>query len=247
MTTSQDAPPVLDSALLRATLRQELRAAWLHIRDSHAPDGLYGFGVYTTPSASYLNVTAFSERGLDEVVAAYVREYGEGGRSAKVRQAALKRGGRPDDPGLLRRSLRWSPCDSPLHAVGAELLARSDKVIQAADFEGRWADDDDLDDDEFDEACETPDPDVQEVFRIVVEELQRLDREGLFGTGTERQGFVLSVWQGDQSNLSRHAFAKMLNPPETAARFGREMNDQVLAHTLAFHGEKALPELDVFE
>jgi len=247
MTTSPDAPPVLDSALLRATLREELRAAWRQIREAHAQDGLYGFGVYTTPSAGYLNVTAFSEKGLDEVVADYVREFGEGGRSAKVRQAALRMGGRPDDPDLLRRSLRWSPCDSPLHTFGTDLLARSDRIIHAADFEGRWVDDDDLDDDEFDDACETPDPDVQEVFRIVVEELQRLDREGFFGTGAERQGFVLSIWQGDQSNLSRHAFAKMLNPPETAARFGREMNDSVVAHTLAIHGEKERPELDVFE
>lgn len=223
--------PALDSSLLQSTLRDELRAAWQTIRSAHADDGLYGFGVYTTPSAGCLMVTAFSEKGLDEAVAQYVASFGEGGRAADVRKAMLAQGGRPDDPALLRRLLRWSPCDSPLHAVGEALLPKSDQLIHAIDFEGRWAEEtEDMDDDEFDDACEAPDPELDEVFRVVVQELQGLDREGLFGTGADRERFVLSVWQGDQSDRSRHDFAKSLNPPSVTARFGREMNDAVQAN-----------------
>ena len=53
--------PELDSSLLLSTLRAELRAAWTAIHAAHSQDGLYGFGVYTTDSASYLMVTAFKQ------------------------------------------------------------------------------------------------------------------------------------------------------------------------------------------
>ena len=221
--------PDFDTSPLQSTLRAELRTAWQALRDAHAADGLYGFGVYTTDSASYLMVTAFSEKGLDEVVANYVADFGEGGRAVDARRAMLAQGGTLDDPALWRRALRWSPCDSPLHDVGSRLLPESDKVLQELDLEGRWADDAEMDDDEFEEACEAPDPALDEVFRVIVQELQGLDREGLFGTGAEREGFVLSVWQGDQSDQSRYDFAKALNPPEVTQRFGREMNDAALA------------------
>ena len=221
--------PDFDTSPLQSTLRAELRTAWQALRDAHAADGLYGFGVYTTDSASYLMVTAFSEKGLDEVVADYVANFGEGGRAVDARRAMLAQGGTLDDPALWRRALRWSPCDSPLHDVGSTLLPESDKVLQELDLEGRWADDAEMDDDEFEEACEAPDPALDEVFRVIVQELQGLDREGLFGTGAEREGFVLSVWQGDQSDQSRYDFAKALNPPEVTQRFGREMNDAALA------------------
>ena len=239
--------PALDSSLFEATIRDELRAAWATLRDAHAQDGLYGFGVYTTDSASYLMVTAFSDKTLDDAVARHVADFSEGGRAAKLRQSALKMGGRPDDPVLTRQSLRWSPCDSPLHELGSGLLPKTDKIVQELDFEGRWADDAEMDDDEFEEACETPDPDVEEVFRVIVQVLQELDREGLFGTGAERERLVLSVWQGDQSNLSRYDFAKALNPPAVTARFGREMNEGLVAYYQAFYGNKHKADVDVFE
>ena len=91
---------VLDSPLLQDTLRDELRAAWTKIREAHASEQLYGFGVFTTDSASYLLVTAFSERTLDEAVARHVADFEEGGRHAKLRKSALKMGGKPDDPVL---------------------------------------------------------------------------------------------------------------------------------------------------
>lgn len=239
--------PVLDSALLQATLRDELRAAWRKLHDEHGQDLLYGFGVYTTDSASYLMVTAFSEKGLEARVAKAVADFGPGGRHADLRKFALDSGGTPDDPTLQRQCLRWSPCDSPLHEIGSGLLPRSDEIVQELDVEGRWSDDDELDDEAFEEALERGDPEVDEVFRVIQHVLKELDLEGLFGHGPQRHRLVLSIWQGDQSNQSRHAFAKALNPPSVVERFGREMNDGAHAYDRLFHGAEAVREDDVFE
>jgi hypothetical protein len=224
--------PTLDSPLFLSTLRDELRAAWHAFRAQPGHGQLYGFGVYTTDSASYLTATAFSECGLDAVVAKYLAgKFGQG-----------------RDPALLRESLRWSPADSPLHAVGVELLSRSDAIVQELDFEGRWHEDDAEDDDEeapeFDEA---PDPEVLEVFRLAAQALHELDEDGLFGHGADRERLVLCIWEGDQSNEDRYRHAKTLNPPSVARRFGQEMNAGLRATHRAYMPEEAAPEDDVFE
>ncbi len=226
----------LDSPLLLSTLRTELRGAWTTLAAAHAQDRLYGFGVYTTDSASYLMVTAFSEAGLAQCVSDY---------------AGSKRG-KGKDPELQRVSLRWSPCDSPLHEEGSGLLPESDRIVQELDVEGGGADEDDGDfdgeddeDDYFDD--EEQDPAVGEVLRIAVQALQEMDRDGLFGTGADRERLVLCVWKGDQSNIERHEFAKALNPPTVAKRFGEEMNAGIRAFYQVYMPGQELPEDDVFE
>ncbi len=227
--------PELDSSLLLSTLRTELRGAWATLAAAHAQDQLYGFGVYTTDSASYLMVTAFSEAGLERCVADYA-----GSKMGK-------------DPALQRVSLRWSPCDSPLHEEGSGLLPESDRIVQELDAEGGGADeDDDDDDDDFDGEDdyfddEEQDPAVGEVFRIALQVLQEMDRDGLFGTGADRERLVLCVWKGDQSNVERYDFAKALNPPTVARRFGEEMNAGIRAFYQVYMPDEELPEDDVFE
>jgi hypothetical protein len=175
-----------------------------------------------------------------------VADFGPGGRHADLRQFALDNGGTPDDPAWQRQSLRWSPCDSPLHELGSGLLPRSHQIAREL-AEGRWNDDADLDDDEFEEVLERGDPEIDEVFRILQQVLKELDLEGEFGHGPVRHRLVLSVWQGDQSNESRYAFAKALNPPSVVARFGRELNDAVHAYDRLFHGPEVQREDSVFE
>ena len=230
--------PELDSSLLLSTLRAELRAAWTAIHAAHAQDGLYGFGVYTTDSASYLMVTAFSEAGLEAAVA----------------ESLASKRGKGRDPVLQRQSLRWSPGDSPLHEEGADLLPESNQLVQ--ELEAEADEDDDFDGDDFDEDADFDDVDddgevidsaVAEVFEIAVEALQEMDEEGLFGSGVERERLVLCVWKGDQSNLERHDFAKMLNPPAVAKRFGDEMNEGNRAFYKLNMPDEELPEDDVFE
>ncbi len=224
-----------DSSLLLSTLRTELRAAWTTIHAAHAQDGLYGFGVYTTDSASYLMVTAFSEAGLEQSVA----------------ESATSKMGQGKDPALQRESLRWSPCDSPLHEEGSALLPESDRIVQELDAEGGGAEDtdDDFDDDDDDDYFDDEEqhPAVAEVFRVAVQALQEMDRDGLFGTGAPREQLVLCVWKGDQSNVERYDFAKALNSPAAARRFGDEMNAGIRAFYKLHMPDEELPEDDVFE
>jgi len=58
---------------------------------------------------------------------------------------------------------------------------------------------------------------------------------------------VLSIWEGDQSDESRLAFAKSLNPPSVVARFGREMHEGAQAYDRLYHGPAAAREDDVVE
>ena len=230
--------PELDSSLLLSTLRTELRAAWTTIHGEHAPEQLYGFGVYTTDSATYLMITAFSEAGL----------------AASVAHSLASRRGQGRDPELQRATLRWSPCDSPLHGEGESLLTESDRIVQELELEGDREDDDDdaddfdeeLDDDDFDED-EDRDPAVDAVFAIAVQVLQEMDRDGLFGSGAERERLVLCIWKGDQSNVERYEFAKLLNPLPVAKRFGEQMNAGTRAFYKLHMPEEELPEDDVFE
>ena len=228
--------PEFDSTLLLATLRTELRAAWATIHAAHAQDQLYGFGVYTTDAASYLMVTAFSEAGLEAGVASYL---------------ASKRG-KGQDAALQRETLRWSPCDSPLHEAGEDLLPESDALVQELDAgggdeeDGEDEDDFDEDDDDFDESDET-DPALAAVFDVAVQALQEMDHDGLFGVGAERERLVLCVWKGDQSNVERYEFAKALNPPAVARRFGEEMNAGLRAFYKLHMPDVELPEDDVFD
>ena len=229
--------PELDSSLLLSTLRAELRAAWTAIHATHAQDRLYGFGVYTTDSASYLMVTAFSEAGLDAAVA----------------DSLASKRGKGRDPTLQRQNLRWSPADSPLHEEGADLLPEANQLVQ--ELEAEAEDDDDFEGDDFDEDADFDEVDadgeeldtvVAEVFEIVVQALQEMDEEGLFGAGAERERLVLCVWKGDQSNLERHDFAKMLNAPAVARRFGEELNEGNRAFYKLYMPDEDLPEDDVF-
>src|SRR5215468_10264015 len=99
----------IERAILRSTLLEEVRAAWSALRQAHPGERFYAFGIYTTDVVDYLMITASTEEGLSKVTAEYSGKYG-------------------GDIDLRRRSLRWSPCDSPLHLEGDGLLARSDAL-----------------------------------------------------------------------------------------------------------------------
>jgi hypothetical protein len=186
----------LDRLGLTATLTEELREAWRSLRESHPGERFYSFGFYTTALAEYLMVTASTEEGLSRVTAEYVQK--DGG-----------------DPVLRRASLRWSPCDSPLHLEGEELLPRSTLLRDAGP-------------DPYEDSPEA-DETVSLVYAAAVEALSTLDREGVFGSAETRSQMVVGIWSGDQSNEERIEFARALNPPAVVERFARELEEGVSA------------------
>jgi hypothetical protein len=179
----------LDAKLFRKTLIEEVAAAWQTLKRAHPQEHFYSFGFYTAELAEYLMVTASTDEGLTQVTDRYI----------------LSNGG---DPQLTRTSLRWSPCDSPLHAEGQVLLPESERL--------RTAGPDPYDDtDEADEA-------IALVFDTAVQALRQLNN-GMLGSDFERARLVLGVWKGDQSNEERVEFVRRLNPPHVAERFAREL------------------------
>ncbi|WP_176611615.1 DUF4303 domain-containing protein [Actinomadura sp. WMMB 499] len=104
--------------------------------------------------------------------------------------------------------LRWSPADSPHHMLGehhfgpvADLLARRDADAGESD--------------------EDVEAEVETRLEACFRALARLDREGFFGDGDERERVIVTVLQGDQSDRSRLENARRLNPPAAVARLAR--------------------------
>ena len=183
----------LDRDTLQIVMLDELRAAWTRLRGAHPGERFYAFGLFTTDVADYLMVTASTEEGLSEAT-----------QRSVTRNAS--------DPEQQRAALRWSPCDSPLHAEGEGLLPQSDRLRHA----GAGAHDD------TPEADET----IAMVFDVAIQSLQLLDQEGVFGAGLERENLVLGIWKGDQSDEERIEFASLLNPRSVAERFARALAAQ---------------------
>jgi hypothetical protein len=197
--------PSIDRAAFRDTLLAELRAAWLTLQRAHPAEQFYAFGIYTAPLAEYLMVTASTEEGLSVATAGYL----------------AKSGG---DPALMRASLRWSPCDSPLHEEGTGLLPASERLRNAGP-------------DPYEDTQEAEDA-VTLVFDVAVEALKQLDDEGLFGAAADRSRLVLGIWIGDQSDAERIRLVAKLNPKPVVQRFEREVEAGNRAFT-ALHSRDA--------
>jgi hypothetical protein len=179
----------IDMTELRSALIADLKQAWQTLQIKHPHGKFYGFGLYTTDDATYFYPTAFTEEGLTAVSTTYCEKYGGNINNQ-------------------RASLRWSPCDSPLHTEGGD-FSRSERAK-----------------DEFlalNENGDDSDSLEQGVFSAALEALLELDKLGLFGTGAIRGELLLSIWKGDQSDEERIAFAKILNPQSTTERFEREL------------------------
>lgn len=188
----------IDRQLFRDTLLAEFRSAWHTLRQAHPTEHFYSFGLYTAPCAEYLVVTASTEEGLAAVTEKYLANKG-------------------GDPILTRASLRWSPCDSPIHEEGESLLPKSERLRTSGPdpYEGTA---------EVEEA-------IALVLEATVEVLKQLDNENTFGNDLERSKLVLGIWMGDQSDEDRVEFVSLLNPPSIVRRFSSELDEGYDAFT----------------
>lgn len=171
----------MSSSRLLSLLTNDLRAAWEGLRRARPTDAFYVFGLYSTEEVAYLTVTASSQEGLSEVARQYVARTGE-------------------DFAHLVHQLRWSPCDSPLHAPDDADFGASSQEVERLRAEGAAP---------------------EEILDVAVDALRALDGEGVFGPAATRE-LVLGIWFGDQSDESRLDFVQRLNPPAVAERFRRE-------------------------
>lgn len=87
---------------LKDAIAAAVKAVWAGLGED-----LYGLALFTSPSAEFVRVTAFSDAGLEATVARYAEEGSASGRDA----------------------LRWSPADSPLHCRGDDAFASVDALI----------------------------------------------------------------------------------------------------------------------
>jgi hypothetical protein len=160
---------------LAVTLAAAARRAFTEARRLRPDEVFYCYALYTDGVASYIVPTCSGDRALRETAG--------------------------QDPSAIEE-LRWSPCDSPYHELGAEEFAGVDRLLAARP-------------DPYDEDEET-EADVR--FEACFQALASLDAEGFFGRGAERDRVIVTVLQGDQGVASRLANARRLNPPAAVER-----------------------------
>ena len=108
----------------------------------------------------------------------------------------------------LQNQLRWSAADWAYHCTGEDHFEAAQKLLDAR------PDCTDMDDDECEE-------EVALRFKVMIEALQALDKEGFFGKGKAREKVVLLVMLGDQTDKMMLDHAKQLNPPKVFQAFSK--------------------------
>ena len=175
--------------------------AFREMRANHEGERFYCMALFTSGEFGYISPTAMTEEGLAAVVARYRED------------PAYSKETRED----LQQSLRWSPCDSPLHLEGEEAFAAAQGVVREMSQALRGINTDD-DWDEFDAFCDSIRDGLSDV-------LQEVDRQGVFGVGEEREQVFVAVMMGDQDE-SILDYGERLNPSATFERFQEQWEDQ---------------------
>jgi len=166
--------------------------AFRRIRELRPGHKFYCFAFFTSGEFGYMGATASSYQGLEEVARRYKAHDGYQDR--------------PLDQ--LRKELKWSPVDSPLHTDPGGILdavqATMDQV--AAELDSSYKDDGEWENFEIY---------VARIKDSITNALRRLDRDGIFGQGQERTQVVVNLLMGDQTHADRIEFARKVNPPES--------------------------------
>ena len=185
----------MDFTLLKQALYKHGIAAIQSIREARPKDTFYSFAFYTSGGFDYAFITASSYEGLDEAVKACLNEQPDSKES----------------PDKLRCSLKWSPCNSPIHESYSLANDALDELMKEVSEIYQNIEEDALDD--F----------FQGVLDTFIAALRQLDSEGRFGSPIEREGIVVNLLMGDQSDEERVHFAFELNPPDIVSRFSQEI------------------------
>jgi hypothetical protein len=192
--------PKYDTTAFRNALTDACRIAFTKLRACHKNEAFYCIGLFTSGEFAYLLPTAMTEQGLNQVARKY---------QSKPRYASMSLQS-------LCRSLRWSPCDSPLHLEGegyfgtvSQFMDEISSILSGIDTGRGW--------EEFEAVTEN-------VLSAICDVLKGLDREGVFGFGQEREKIFVSVLMGDQDD-SILTIGRRLNPDATVRQFEKEWEE----------------------
>jgi Domain of unknown function (DUF4303) len=186
----------MDWAKLQQALYEHGTTAIRRIRAARPHNNFYSFAFYTSGEFAYAFFTSASHEGLEEAVAAYLQQ---------PRYAEC-------DPTTLRRSLKWSPCDSPLYVLCAETCGELQEIMNEVCKEYSSIEDES-------EAQGF----AKQVEAAFLEALRRIDSGDHAGSPEQRLGLVLNLLMGDQSDEDRLRFAALVNPPTVVASFAADL------------------------
>ncbi|WP_020405906.1 DUF4303 domain-containing protein [Hahella ganghwensis] len=181
----------IDTTEFENALYRECADSFAAIIREQAQSGIYLIGLYHSGGGSWSPIV-HTYLGLDQVVGEYLSSsYAQGRCEAS-----------------LRRDLRWSSCDMPIHgdyeshlAVSEQLLQQmSERVDEAFELVEDPEDVSILD--EFDTAIRSA------ITRV----LMKLEQEQLFAPLGNRDGFVVGIVCGDESIKDKHRATIPLNP-----------------------------------
>ena len=173
------------------------RAAFEKIRAERPADHFYCFGLYTSGEFAFAAATASSYEGLEEAAVRY-------------RAMTSFSSWAVED---LRRFLKWSPCDSPLHHLAGVDFEAMEPTM--AEIVGIF---DSIEEEAFPEFCE-------QVHDAFIRALHRLDESGVFGTAEEREAVIVNLLLGDQSDEDRLDYAARLNSESQVKKLAIEFED----------------------
>ena len=174
--------------LLEETLYTCAKQAFTKIIEKLSDEKIYCLALYTAGGLEYLTTTCSTYQGLERVAKKYKQKEHYAGISLEQ----------------LQNWLKWSPCDSPHHLAFKEEMKNVDKLMYQLSEKSY-----ELYSNDEHEASESLD---QEIVDAIIRVLQKLDKEGVFGNDRVREGIVVNLLKGDQSDEERFYFAKQLNP-----------------------------------
>ncbi len=183
---------------LEKRLYECAKNAFIKIVQEFAEDNIYSLALYTSGDYGYLTTSCSTNTGLRIAAEKYSAEKYFAGYSIQQ----------------IEEELKWIPCDSPHHlAFGKEMLV-DDLMNELSQESFRL-----YMQDKFEES----DSVRRDTEQVLVRVLQSLDREGIFGCGNLREGMVINILKGDQSDEERLKFAKLLNSSNVFNRFRKEL------------------------
>jgi hypothetical protein len=209
-------PFVFDDDKLKALLLSKSRDGFNQIKQQYASEDFYCFALYSHGSYSFAYTVASTEEGLTRAAERYLA------------RNIVENWHWFDDLSLeqMRTMLRHSIADSPLHdGTLAETLFK--EVCELAetrsnDLFNLWCE---IANEQNEKAAfKAVKPYDKQFLDMCFDVLRQLDREGLFGTGEQRQHIVVNLLMADQSREDMLNYAKALNSQSVLKRYETELD-----------------------